>query len=169
MCGIVAAASQTNIISILADGLKHLEYRGYDSSGIAFIQNKNISNYKKEDYELLLMQLSEGTALIQPNHFITFLFHKQDEPDFAKLFDDTLLDIAKLNTDIFSVKEDGGAKVILFDRVSEYVTISKRDDFCKAIINKLINFSFERIFNEKYDFITKNALIKIVKPDWIKS
>ena len=48
MCGIVAAASQTNIISILADGLKHLEYRGYDSSGIAFIQNKNISNYKKE-------------------------------------------------------------------------------------------------------------------------
>ena len=48
MCGIVAAASQSNIIKILADGLKHLEYRGYDSSGIAFIQNKNISSYKKE-------------------------------------------------------------------------------------------------------------------------
>ncbi|MDA9181122.1 glutamine--fructose-6-phosphate transaminase (isomerizing) [Gammaproteobacteria bacterium] len=48
MCGIVAAASQANIISILADGLKHLEYRGYDSSGIAFIQDKNISSYKKE-------------------------------------------------------------------------------------------------------------------------
>jgi type I restriction enzyme M protein len=111
-----------------------------------------LSNYKKDDYEMLLMQLSEGTALIQPNHFIASLFHKQDEPDFAKLFDDTLLDIAKLNTDIFSVKEDGGAKVILFDRVSEFVTISKRDAFCKAIINKLINFSFERIFNEKYDF-----------------
>ena len=26
------------------------------------------------------------------------------------------------------------------------------EDACKAIINKLINFSFERIFNEKYDF-----------------
>jgi len=113
---------------------------------------ETLSNYKKDDYEMLLMQLSEGTALIQPNHFIASLFHKQDEPDFAKLFDDTLLDIAKLNTDIFSVKEDGGAKVILFDRVSEFVTISKRDAFCKAIINKLINFSFERIFNEKYDF-----------------
>ena len=111
-----------------------------------------LSNYKKDDYEMLLMQLSEGTAVIQPNHFIASLFHKQDEPDFAKLFDDTLLDIAKLNTDIFSVKEDGGAKVILFDRVSEFVTVSKRDAFCKAIINKLINFSFERIFNEKYDF-----------------
>ena len=74
------------------------------------------------------------------------------KPNFANLFDDTLLDIAKLNTDIFSVKEDGGAKVILFDRVSEFVTVSKRDAFCKAIINKLINFSFEPIFNEKYDF-----------------
>ena len=113
---------------------------------------ETLSNYKKDDYEMLLMQLSEGTALIQPNHFIASLFHKQDEPDFAKLFDDTLLDIAKLNTDIFSVKEDGGAKVILFDRVSEFVTVSKRDAFCKAIVNKLINFSFERIFNEKYDF-----------------
>ena len=113
---------------------------------------ETLSNYKKDDYEMLLMQLSEGTALIQPNHFIASLFHKQDEADFAKLFDDTLLDIAKLNTDIFSVKEDGGAKVILFDRVSEFVTVSKRDAFCKAIINKLINFSFERIFNEKYDF-----------------
>ena len=48
MCGIVAAASQSNVINILADGLKHLEYRGYDSSGIAIIQNKNISSYKKE-------------------------------------------------------------------------------------------------------------------------
>lgn len=113
---------------------------------------ETLSNYKKEDYELLLLQLNEGTALIHPNHFISYLFHKQDEADFANLFDDTLLDIAKLNTDIFSVKEDGGAKVILFDRVSEFVTVSKRDEFCKAIINKLINFSFERIFNEKYDF-----------------
>ena len=113
---------------------------------------ETLSNHKKDDYEMLLMQLSEGTALIQPHHFIASLFHKQDEADFARLFDDTLLDIAKLNTDIFSVKEDGGAKVILFDRVSEFVTISKRDAFCKAIINKLINFSFERIFNERYDF-----------------
>lgn len=111
-----------------------------------------LSNYSDDNYQMLLMQLSEGTALIQPDHFITSLFHKQDEPNFAKLFDDTLMDIAKINTDIFSVKEDGGAKVILFDRVSEFVSVSKRDAFCKAIINKLINFSFERIFEEKYDF-----------------
>jgi len=111
-----------------------------------------LSNYPKDEYEMLLMQVSEGTAMLQADHFITTLYHRQDEPNFANLFDNTLLDIAKINTDIFSVKEDGGAKVVLFNRISEYVTVSKRDAFCKAIINKLINFSFERIFNEKYDF-----------------
>ena len=48
MCGIVAAASQSNIINILTNGLKHLEYRGYDSAGIAFINDKKISSYKKK-------------------------------------------------------------------------------------------------------------------------
>ena len=58
-----------------------------------------------------------------------------------------------LNNDIFSVKTEGGAKVILFDRLSEYISdTSKRDAFCKAIINKLVVFSFEHIFNQKFDF-----------------
>ncbi|MBE7523236.1 MAG: glutamine--fructose-6-phosphate transaminase (isomerizing) [Burkholderiales bacterium] len=35
MCGIVAAASPRNIVPILVEGLKRLEYRGYDSCGIA--------------------------------------------------------------------------------------------------------------------------------------
>ena len=41
----------------------------------------------------------------------------------------------------------------MFDRVSEFITdTSKRDAFCRAIINKLIDFSFENIFSQKYDF-----------------
>ena len=44
-----------------------------------------------------------------------------------------------------------GEKIVLLENISKYVT-DKRDDFCKAIINKLINFSFENIFNEKFDF-----------------
>ena len=48
MCGIVAATSQSNVISILTEGLKHLEYRGYDSAGIAFIDNKTISSFKEK-------------------------------------------------------------------------------------------------------------------------
>ncbi len=82
---------------------------------------------------------------------ISSLFVRQNEPKFADIFDNTLLDIAKNNSDIFSVLTDGGEKIVLFENISKYVT-DKRDDFCKAIINKLINFSFEHIFHEKFDF-----------------
>ena len=39
MCGIVAAASRRDIVSILLEGLRRLEYRGYDSCGIATLNN----------------------------------------------------------------------------------------------------------------------------------
>src|SRR4030095_1596479 len=35
MCGIVGAVSQRNIVPILIEGLRRLEYRGYDSCGVA--------------------------------------------------------------------------------------------------------------------------------------
>jgi len=106
-----------------------------------------------DELEMLQLQLGPDTARLKPEHFISHLFSRQNAPDFAKLFDDTLRDIAITNNDIFAVKTDGGAKVTLFDRVSEYITDeSKRDDFCRAIINKVAEFSFERIFTQKYDF-----------------
>ena len=106
-----------------------------------------------DDYEMLLLQLKPDTARLKPEHFISKLFEKQHDPDFAKLFDDTLRDIAITNNDIFAVKTDGGAKVILFDRISEFITdTSKRDAFCRALINQLVAFSFEHIFDQKYDF-----------------
>jgi glucosamine--fructose-6-phosphate aminotransferase (isomerizing) len=38
MCGIVAAAAAKNIVGLLIDGLKKLEYRGYDSAGLAVLK-----------------------------------------------------------------------------------------------------------------------------------
>ena len=38
MSGIVAAVGQNNVIPLLIDGLKKLEYRGYDSTGVGFLQ-----------------------------------------------------------------------------------------------------------------------------------
>ena len=40
------------------------------------------------------------TARLKPEHFITHLWNRQTESDFAKLFDDTLRDIAIRNNDI---------------------------------------------------------------------
>lgn len=107
----------------------------------------------ESEYEFLLMQLPSNTARLQPDHFIATLFGKQNTPDFAKLFDDTLKDIAFQNNDIFSVKTEGDNKIPLFDRVSEFITdTSKRDDFCRAMINQLVKFSAEHVFTRKYDF-----------------
>ncbi len=42
MCGIVAGVAQRNVVPILIEGLKRLEYRGYDSAGLAVINQQQI-------------------------------------------------------------------------------------------------------------------------------
>ena len=127
----------------------------------------SIAALSADELEMLQMQMGPDTARLKPEHFIAHLFGRQNAPEFAKLFDDTLRDIAITNNDIFAVKTDGGAKVTLFDRVSEFITdTSKRDTFCRAVINKLGDFSFERIFSEKYDFYA--ALFEYLIKDYNK-
>lgn len=113
--------------------------------------DKAIQMIPEDEYELLMLQLNEGTARLQPEQFISRLYQRQSEPKFSETFDNTLLAIAKENSDIFSVITEEGEKIVLFENISKYIT-DKRDDFCKSIINKLIHFSFEEIFKEKFDF-----------------
>ena len=107
--------------------------------------------YSTEDYDMLLAQLGGSTAQLQPEQFLSSLWNRQNEDGFAKILDNTLIDIAASNSRIFSVKTDDGELVRLFDPVTEYVA-SKRNEFAKALINKLVDFSFEQIFAEKFDF-----------------
>mgnify|MGYP002525094874 CR=1 FL=1 len=46
MCGIVGAIAQRNVVPILLEGLKKLEYRGYDSAGLAVIDNDTIKRHR---------------------------------------------------------------------------------------------------------------------------
>ena len=48
MCGIASYAGDKNVIKTIMTGLKSLEYRGYDSSGIAYMKNDKINIIKKE-------------------------------------------------------------------------------------------------------------------------
>ncbi len=110
-----------------------------------------LKKYSDDELELLGMQISENTARIAPQNFLSRLFEQQNQPKFAEIFDQTLLDVAKNNSDIFSVLTQGGEKIVLFENLSKYVS-DNRDAFCKALVNKLVAFSFEHIFTQKFDF-----------------
>ena len=106
-----------------------------------------------EPIEFVNMDIEGKTAVLKPEHSIKYLSERQNGADFAKLFDDTLTDIAAQNAELFSVKTEGGAKIVLFERISQYITDEgRRDDFCHALISKLAGFSFEAIFAQKFDF-----------------
>jgi glucosamine--fructose-6-phosphate aminotransferase (isomerizing) len=49
MCGIVGAVAERPITGILIEGLKHLEYRGYDSAGIAVLDDKGVTTCIKRE------------------------------------------------------------------------------------------------------------------------
>jgi type I restriction enzyme M protein len=116
---------------------------------------QELAKYSDDQYKMLLLQLNPSTAKLKREHLLSYLHNRQNEKGFAGLFDSTLLDIAKFNNEIFSVKTISGAKIILFDELSNYISDSSdRDNFCRAIINPLVNFSFEEIFQLKFDFFT---------------
>ena len=59
MCGIVGAASPRNIVPVLVEGLKRLEYRGYDSCGIAVHQGGGLSRSRSTE------RVAELAALVE--------------------------------------------------------------------------------------------------------
>jgi type I restriction enzyme M protein len=115
----------------------------------------DIQSMKDTDYEYMLEKIGERAAKFKKKHFISHLFNKQNEDDFSTLFDNTLIDIADFNIKLFSVATIGSEKIRLFDKLSPYIIESnQKSPFCKAVINKLVAFSFEPVFQEKYDFFS---------------
>lgn len=119
-----------------------------------------------DQYEMLLMMLGGSTAKLKKTHYISYLFNHQNDDTmhkadgspypFHELFDDTLVDIANFNLDIFSVQTGGEEKIKLFEPISQYVIESaKKPLFCRALINKLVEFSFAEVFAQKYDFFAQ--------------
>ena len=47
MCGIVGAIADRDVVPVLIEGLKRLEYRGYDSSGIAVLDDRDIHRVRR--------------------------------------------------------------------------------------------------------------------------
>jgi len=140
-----------------------------------------LSAMSDDQYEMLLMMLGGDTAKLKKTHYISYLFNHQNDDTmrkqdgspypFYELFDDTLVDIANFNLDIFSVQTGGEERIRLFEPISQYVIESaKKPLFCRAIINKLVEFSFAEVFEQKYDFFAQifEYLIKDYNKDFGK-
>lgn len=67
MCGIVGGIAQRNVVAILLEGLKRLEYRGYDSAGLAVVHEHDI--YRKRE----LGKVRGLEALIEADPIVGYL------------------------------------------------------------------------------------------------
>jgi len=110
-------------------------------------------NLPEDDRLDMFDEMSPDIPRLNPEHLIAFLWNQQAKGDFDIIFDNTMIDIADLNSAIFSTQTTQNTKIPLFEKLTQYVTDeAQRAPFARALVDKLVNFSFEEAFSEHYDF-----------------
>lgn len=110
-------------------------------------------NLSEDDRFDMFDEMSPDIPRLKPEHLISFLWNQQAKGDFDIIFDNTMIDIADLNSAIFSTQTTQNTKIPLFEKLTQYVTDeAQRAPFARALVDKLVNFSFEEAFSEHYDF-----------------
>ena len=128
---------------------------------------------ENEYNKMLKFKIWNKAAHLKPHNLLSYLFQNQDSDDFAKIFDETLNDIAILNNDVFSVHTAGNTDIRLFEESLIQNSIADRsqhNDFAKQIINKLwkSKINFDEVFNQGFDFFSTifEYMIKDYNKDW---
>lgn len=113
------------------------------------------SELSEDEREDLFDTMNPDIPRLNPEHLISHLWNQQAKGDFDLIFDQTMIDIADKNIDIFSTQTTQNTKIPLFEKLTQYVTDeAQRAPFARALVDKLVNFSFEETFSEHYDFFT---------------
>ena len=111
------------------------------------------SELKEDDRLDILDALSPDIPKLFPEHLISNLWNRQTKGDFDLILDQTMQDIADKNIGIFSTQTARDERIKLFEPITGFVTdTSERAHFARALIDKLVNFSFEGAFEKNYDF-----------------
>lgn len=111
------------------------------------------ANLSDMERQLLQAALPAEVPILEPYHLISHLWNQQSKGDFDTIFDSTMTDIAEQNADIFSTQTTENTKIPLFETLTNYVTdTAQRASFARALVDKLVNFSFEEAFEKHYDF-----------------
>ena len=114
---------------------------------------KAYSAMSNKEIEDLFDSLSPDVLRLRPEHLVSTLWNQQKKGDFDLIFDSTMIDIAENNSAIFSTLTSKDTKILLFEKLTEYVTDpAQRAPFAGALIDKLVKFSFEEAFSKSYDF-----------------
>ena len=111
--------------------------------------------FSEDEVEDLFSYLPASVPRIKPEHTLAHLYNSSGMGDFSTLLDATLIDIANINADTFSVSTSGKSRVNIFSAVTTNITdTQKRDEFARSLMKDIATFNFEDVFDEKYDFFS---------------
>lgn len=111
--------------------------------------------FSEDEVEDLFSYLPASVPRLKPEHTLAHLYNSSGMGDFSTLLDATLIDIANINADTFSVTTSGKSRVNIFSAVTINITdTQKRDEFARSLMKDIATFNFEDVFDEKYDFFS---------------
>ena len=117
--------------------------------------DEEYDKYTEAEEDNLFDFLQAGTPKLRHEHTLAHLINASKKPDFADIFDATMLAIADLNADIFSMATAGQTKITIFDRITTLINeVDQRSNFAAALVSHLATFNFEDVFEQKYDFFS---------------
>lgn len=119
--------------------------------------DEEYDKFTDEEIEDLFTFLPSNTPKMRPEHTIAHLYNAQGQGDFSNLFDSTMVSIAYLNADIFSMATVNKTKLTIFEPITIFIPdSSQRDEFAISLMRYIANpdTNFEQMFSEKYDFFS---------------